>query len=339
MSDAARLPSRVLIANRGEIASRIIRTCRLLNVETVAVYSDADRSAPHVSAADQAVQIGPAAAADSYLKIPALIDAALLTGADSVHPGYGFLSERADFARAVADAGLTWIGPPGDVIDALGDKVSARRLASEVGVPVAEGIEQDDGDASLAAAIGELGYPVMVKAAAGGGGRGMRLLKSADDAPDGLEAAVAGARREAQAAFGDGRLLVERALSEGRHVEVQVMFDAHSNGIHLGERDCSVQRRRQKVIEESPSPAVDSVLRATLGDAALKVCRAAGYVGAGTVEFLLMPDGSFVFLEVNARIQVEHPVTEAITGTGPRGIAASSRGRRFLAGCARRCAL
>ena len=314
MSDAARLPSRVLIANRGEIASRIIRTCRLLNVETVAVYSDADRSAPHVSAADQAVQIGPAAAADSYLNIPALIDAALSTGADSVHPGYGFLSERADFARAVADAGLTWIGPPADVIDALGDKVSARRLASEVGVPVAEGIEQDDGDASLAAAIGELGYPVMVKAAAGGGGRGMRLLKSADDAPDGLEAAVAGARREAQAAFGDGRLLVERALSEGRHVEVQVMFDAHGNGIHLGERDCSVQRRRQKVIEESPSPAVDSALRATLGDAALKVCRAAGYVGAGTVEFLLMPDGSFVFLEVNARIQVEHPVTEAITG-------------------------
>ena len=314
MSDSARLLSRVLIANRGEIASRVIRTCRLLNVQTVAVYSDADRSAPHVSAADQAVQIGPAAAADSYLNIPALIDAALSMGADSVHPGYGFLSERADFARAVVDAGLTWIGPPADVIDALGDKVSARRLASEAGVPVADGIEQDDGDASLAAAIGELGYPVMVKAAAGGGGRGMRLLRSADDAPDGLEAAVAGARREAQAAFGDGRLLVERALSEGRHVEVQVMFDAHGNGIHLGERDCSVQRRRQKVIEESPSPAVDSALRATLGDAALKVCRAAGYVGAGTVEFLLMPDGSFVFLEVNARIQVEHPVTEAVTG-------------------------
>ena len=314
MSDAARLPSRVLIANRGEIASRIIRTCRLLNVQTVAVYSDADRSAPHVSAADQAVHIGAAAAADSYLNIPALIDAALSTGADSVHPGYGFLSERADFARAVEEAGLTWIGPPPVVIDALGDKVSARRLAAEAGVPVANGVEQDDGDAALTAAIVELGYPVMVKAAAGGGGRGMRLLRSAEDAPDGIEAAVAGARREAQAAFGDGRLLVERALSEGRHVEVQVMFDRHGNGIHLGERDCSVQRRRQKVIEESPSPAVDSALRATLGDAALKVCRAAGYVGAGTVEFLLMPDSSFVFLEVNARIQVEHPVTEAITG-------------------------
>ena len=314
MSDSARLPSRVLIANRGEIATRIIRTCHLLDVQTVAVYSDADRSAPHVAAADQAVHVGAAPASESYLNIPALIDAAQLTGADAVHPGYGFLSERADFARAVVDAGLIWIGPPPDVIDALGDKVSARRLASQAGVPVADGIEDDLGDAALASGIAELGFPVMVKAAAGGGGRGMRLLRSVEDAPDGLEAAVAGARREAQAAFGDGRLLVERALSDGRHVEVQVMFDAHGHGIHLGERDCSVQRRRQKVIEESPSPAVDSALRSRLGEAALGVCRAAGYVGAGTVEFLLMPDGSFVFLEVNARIQVEHPVTEAVTG-------------------------
>ena len=314
MSDSARLPSRVLIANRGEIATRIISTCHLLNVQTVAVYSDADRSAPHVAAADQAARVGAAPASESYLNIPALIDAAQLTGADAVHPGYGFLSERADFARAVVDAGLIWIGPPPDVIDALGDKVSARRLASQAGVPVADGIEDDLGDAALASGIAELGFPVMVKAAAGGGGRGMRLLRSAEDAPDGLEAAVAGARREAQAAFGDGRLLVERALSDGRHVEVQVMFDVHGHGIHLGERDCTVQRRRQKVIEESPSPAVDSALRARLGEAALGVCRAAGYVGAGTVEFLLMPDGSFVFLEVNARIQVEHPVTEAVTG-------------------------
>lgn len=314
MTGAARLPACVLIANRGEIASRIIRTCQRLGIGTVAVYSDADRSAPHVSAADQAVRIGPAPAAESYLSIPALIDAATSTGADAVHPGYGFLSERADFARAVADAGLIWIGPPAPVIDSLGDKVSARRLAIASGVPVAEGVEEDDGDAALASAIESMGLPVMIKAAAGGGGRGMRLLRTAEDAPDGIEAAVAGARREAEAAFGDGRLLVERAMSEGRHVEVQMMFDAHGNGIHLGERDCSVQRRRQKVIEESPSPAVDAGLREELGQAALKVCRAAGYVGAGTVEFMLMPDGSFMFLEVNTRLQVEHPVTEMLTG-------------------------
>ncbi len=314
MSGAERLPESVLIANRGEIASRIIRTCRDLGVRTVAVYSDADRSAPHAAAADEAVRIGPAPASESYLNIPALIDAARSTGATAVHPGYGFLSERSDFARAVTAAGLTWIGPAAETIDALGDKVAARRLAANAGVPVADGVEADDGDAALAQAIAEMGLPVMVKAAAGGGGRGMRLLRSEGDAPDGLEAAVAGARREALAAFGDGRLLVERALSQGRHVEVQVMFDAAGNGIHLVERDCSVQRRRQKVIEESPSPTVDDSLRQELGQAALRVCAAAGYVGAGTVEFLLMPDGSYVFLEVNARIQVEHPVTEALTG-------------------------
>ena len=314
MTGAARLPACVLVANRGEIAWRIIRTCQRLGVGTVAVYSDADRSAPYMSAADRAVRIGPAPAADSYLNIPALLAAATSTGADSVHPGYGFLSERAEFAQAVADAGLTWIGPPAAVIDSLGDKVSARSLAVAAGVPVAEGVERDEGDAALASAIEAMGLPVMIKAAAGGGGRGMRLLRSDADAPDGLAAAVAGARREAQAAFGDGRLLVERAMSEGRHVEVQVMFDAHGNGVHLGERDCSVQRRRQKVIEESPSPAVDAALREELGQAALRVCRAAGYVGAGTVEFMLMPDGSFMFLEVNTRLQVEHPVTEMLTG-------------------------
>ena len=314
MSGAARLPSTVLIANRGEIASRIIRTCRRLGVRTVAVYSDADRTAPHVLAADAAIRIGRAPAGESYLNIAAIVGAAQTSGADALHPGYGFLSERADFAEAVVDAGLTWIGPPPAVIGALGDKVSARRLAIAAGVPVAEGIEEDDGDAALASAIGSIGLPVMIKAAAGGGGRGMRLIRSEADAPDGLEAAVAGARREARAAFGDGRLLVERALSDGRHVEVQVIFDAHGNGIHLGERDCSVQRRRQKVIEEAPSPAVDHTLRERLGEAALQVCRAAGYVGAGTVEFILMPDGEFMFLEVNARIQVEHPVTEMLTG-------------------------
>lgn len=314
MTEAAALPASVLIANRGEIASRIIRTCRRLGVRTVAVYSDADRSAPHVSAADDAVRIGRAPAAESYLNIESIVEAAMSSGADAVHPGYGFLSERADFAQAVVDAGLTWIGPPPAVINALGDKVSARQLATGAGVPVAQGVEEDEGDAALSSAIQSMGLPVMVKAAAGGGGRGMRLIRSEEDAPDGLEAVVAGARREAQAAFGDGRLLVERALSEGRHVEVQVIFDAHGNGIHLGERDCSVQRRRQKVIEEAPSPAVDEALRERLGEAALRVCRAAGYVGAGTVEFMLMPDGEFMFLEVNARIQVEHPVTEMLTG-------------------------
>ena len=314
MSDSERLPSRVLIANRGEIASRIIRTCRKLGIETVAVYSDADRSAPHVEAADYAVHLGPAPASESYLNISKLLDAAAQTGADAVHPGYGFLSERADFAQAVSDAGLIWIGPPASVINDLGDKVSARRLASVAKVPVAVGIEEDEGDTALATAIASMGLPVMIKAAAGGGGRGMRLLRSESDAPDGIEAAVAGARREAQAAFGDGRLLVERAMSEGRHVEVQVLFDQHGNGVHLGERDCSVQRRRQKVIEESPSPAVDAKLRDDMGSAALRVCGAAGYVGAGTVEFMLMPDGEYLFLEVNTRLQVEHPVTEMLSG-------------------------
>ncbi len=314
MTEAAPLPASVLIANRGEIASRIIRTCRRLGVRTVAVYSDADRSAPYVSAADDAVRIGRSPAGESYLNIAALTDAARSSSVEAVHPGYGFLSERADFAEAVVEAGLTWIGPPPTVIDALGDKVSARRLAVGAGVPVAEGVEEDAGDSALASAIESMGLPVMIKAAAGGGGRGMRLIRGEADAPDGLEAAVAGARREAESAFGDGRLLVERALSEGRHVEVQVIFDAHGNGIHLGERDCSVQRRRQKVIEEAPSPVVDGELRARLGAAALRVCRAAEYVGAGTVEFMLMPNGEFMFLEVNARIQVEHPVTELLTG-------------------------
>ncbi len=312
MSSDARLPPSVLIANRGEIASRIIRTCRALDVRSDVVYSDADHNAPHVAADDDAVRIGPAPAERSYLNIDAIIDGAYSAGAQAVHPGYGFLSERADFARAVGDAGLIWVSPPPDVIADLGDKAAARRLAISCGVPV----EADAGDAALAAAIMDLKLPVMIKAAAGGGGRGMRLLSSTADAPDGLEAAVASARREAQAAFGDGRLLVERAHSDGRHVEVQVLFDAYGNGVHLGERDCSVQRRRQKVIEESPSPAIDESLRHELGEAALRVCAAAGYVGAGTVEFLLLPDTfpdySWLFLEVNTRIQVEHPVTGAV---------------------------
>ena len=308
------LPERVLVANRGEIALRVMATCRRLGIRTVAVYSDADRTAPFVRFADESVRIGPAPASESYLNAEAIVAAALETGTEAVHPGYGFLSERADFAQAVIDAGLRWIGPPPAAIAALGDKVSARRLARAADVPVAEGVEDDLGDAELAAEIARIGLPVMIKAAAGGGGRGMRLIAKEGDAPDGLEAAVASARREATAAFGEGRLLVERALSSGRHVEVQVMFDQHGNGVHLGERDCSVQRRRQKVIEESPSPAVDEGRRTRLGEAALSVCRAAGYENAGTVEFLLMPEGEFVFLEVNTRLQVEHPVTELVTG-------------------------
>ena len=313
MADTSELLGSVLIANRGEIALRVIRTCQRLGIRSVAVYSDADRTSPFAQAADDALRIGPAPAAESYLNIEAIIEQAKRARVEAVHPGYGFLSERADFARAVIEAGLRWVGPPPEAIEALGDKVSARRLARESGVPVADGIEDDLDDAALAAQIERIGLPVMVKAAAGGGGRGMRLIGSMADAPDGLEAAVSSARREAAAAFGEGRLLVERALPNGRHVEVQVMFDQFGHGIQLGERDCSVQRRRQKVIEESPSPAVDDALRARLGEAALQVCQAAGYVGAGTVEFLLLPDGSYVFLEVNTRLQVEHPVTEMVT--------------------------
>ena len=305
------LPRAVLIANRGEIAVRIARTCRELGVHSIAVYSDADRGALHVREADAAIPIGPAPAAQSYLNIPALLDAAARSGADAVHPGYGFLSENAEFARACADAGLVWIGPPADVMSQLGDKAQARQLAVAAGVPVADGIEQDEGDEALAAAIAQLGYPVMLKAAAGGGGRGMRLLT---EAPDDLVETIASARREAESAFGDGRLLVERAIVDGRHVEVQVLADRFGNAVHLGERDCSVQRRRQKVIEEAPAPGVDDDLRHRLGEAALAIIGAAGYQNAGTVEFLLLPNDEFVFLEVNTRLQVEHPVTEAVTG-------------------------
>ena len=305
------LPQSVLIANRGEIAARIARTCRRLGVRAIAVYSDADRGALHIREADAAVPIGPAQAAESYLNIPTLLDAARRSGADAVHPGYGFLSENPEFAQACADAGIVWIGPPAAVMSQLGDKASARRLAIEAGVPVADGVERDEGDAALAAALAELGYPVMLKAAAGGGGRGMRLLR---EPPDDLRAEIASARREAESAFGDGRLLAERAILDGRHIEVQVLADRQGNAVQLGERDCSVQRRRQKVIEEAPAPGLADDLRERLGEAALAIARAAGYENAGTVEFLLLPDGEFVFLEVNTRLQVEHPVTEALTG-------------------------
>ncbi|GBD12903.1 Acetyl-/propionyl-coenzyme A carboxylase alpha chain [bacterium HR24] len=301
---------KVLIANRGEIAVRVARTCRALGIATVAVYSEADRRALHVLEADEAVPIGPAPVTESYLNIPAIVEAALRTGAEAVHPGYGLLSENAAFAEACREAGLVFVGPPPEAIRLMGDKSAARRLAASHGVPIVPGYDGDSQEPeALLAQARRLGFPVMVKAAAGGGGRGMRLI---DRDEDFLEA-VESARREAQRAFGDGRLLLEKAVVGARHVEVQVLADTHGNYLHLGERDCSLQRRHQKVVEEAPSPAVDEALRQRLGEAALAVARAAGYVNAGTVEFLLDSEGSFYFLEMNTRLQVEHGVTELVT--------------------------
>jgi len=303
--------SKILIANRGEIACRVIRTARALGYRSVAVFSDADADAPHVRLADEAVAIGGAAPADSYLRIDALLDAARRSGADAVHPGYGFLAERADFAEACAAAGLVFIGPPPAAIRAMGNKALAKRRMREAGVPCAPGYlgdEQDD--ARLAAEAAALGLPLLVKAVAGGGGRGMRLVSDLA----GLPAALAGARREALAAFGDGTLMLERLIERGRHIEVQVFADAHGGCIHLGERDCTAQRRRQKVVEEAPSPIVDAALRERMGADAVAAARAVGYVGAGTVEFIVDADGRHHFLEMNTRLQVEHPVTECITG-------------------------
>jgi 3-methylcrotonyl-CoA carboxylase alpha subunit len=301
---------KVLIANRGEIALRIMKTCARMGIATVAVYSDADRNALHVRVADEALRIGPARASASYLDVTAVVDAARRAGADAIHPGYGFLSENPALPEACEAAGITFVGPPAAAMRLLGDKSAARRLAAEHGVPVLPGVEATEDDGALLSAATSIGFPLMVKAAAGGGGRGMRLVASSDDLP----AALAGARHEAKAAFGDGRLLIERAVVGGRHVEVQVLADAHGGAVHLGERDCSVQRRHQKVIEESPAPGIDDPLRQRLCDAALAVAAAAGYVNAGTVEFLLDRDGRFYFLEVNTRLQVEHPVTEMVTG-------------------------
>ena len=301
----------VLIANRGEIACRVIRAARAEGLRPVAVFSDADASAPHVRLADAAVNIGPPAPAQSYLSIPNLIAAAKASGAEAVHPGYGFLAERADFAEACAAAGLVFIGPPAAAIRAMGDKGSAKIRMQAAGVPCAPGYEGDDqSPARLAAEAGRVGYPVMVKASAGGGGRGMRLVR----APDELDAALRAAGAEASNAFGDGRLILEKALVDARHVEVQIFADANGSIVHLGERDCSIQRRHQKLIEEQPSPAVSPVLRAAMGEAAVRAAAAVAYVGAGTVEFLLDADGRFYFLEMNTRVQVEHPVTECVTG-------------------------
>jgi len=306
---------RVLVANRGEIALRVIRACRELGIETAAVYSDADATARHVRAADIAVRIGPAPATESYLNIGALIDAARSSGADAVHPGYGFLSERAAFARACVDAGLIFIGPPADAIERMGSKIGARQLIEKAGVPVVPGrTPADQGDSGIAAAAREIGFPVLVKASAGGGGKGMRA--AADERA--LNEAIPAARREAQAAFGDGTLYVERLIQRPRHIEIQIFADSHGNAVHLFERECSVQRRHQKIIEETPSPALTPSLRDRMGKAAVAAAVSAGYCSAGTIEFLLEGTGDaakFYFLEMNTRLQVEHPVTEVVTGT------------------------
>jgi len=303
--------STVLIANRGEIACRVIRAARAEGCRVVAVYSDADADAPHVRLADVAMRIGPAAPSRSYLLGANIIAAAKASGAEAIHPGYGFLSENAEFAQSVLDAGLILIGPPPSTMRAMGDKSAAKLRMVEAGVPTAPGYHGEDQSAArFLAEAGRVGYPVMIKASAGGGGRGMRIVRAASE----MEAALRAASAEAQSAFGDGRLLLERALIDARHVEVQVFGDEHGAIVHLGERDCSIQRRHQKVIEESPSPAVSPELRGRMGEAAVRAAAAVGYVGAGTVEFLLDASGSFYFLEMNTRIQVEHPVTEAVTG-------------------------
>ncbi len=302
---------KVLIANRGEIALRVIRACQELGVKTVAVYSDADANAPHVREADEAVNIGPSPAAQSYLLGDRLIEVALRTGAEAIHPGYGFLSERAWFARAVRDAGLVFIGPPAESIEAMGSKTAARQLVMAAGVPVVPGTTEALRDADEAKIIADkFGYPVLLKAAAGGGGKGMRVVHAANELAD----ALASAQREARNAFGDDAVYVEKYIDGPRHVEIQILADSYGHVIHLGERECSVQRRHQKMIEEAPSVAVSPELRALMGATAVAAARAAGYVNAGTCEFLLDKSGSFYFLEMNTRIQVEHPVTELVMG-------------------------
>ena len=301
---------RILVANRGEIACRVIRTCRRLGIQSVAVFSDADSKAMHVRAADQAIAIGPAPARQSYLVIEAIIDAAQRSGAEAIHPGYGFLSENAAFAEACAAAGIVFIGPPPAAIRAMGSKSESKRLMAAAGVPLVPGYHgKDQSEAALTRAAEEIGYPLLVKASAGGGGKGMRVVLQRAD----LAAAIEGAGREALAAFGDGTLLVEKYLERPRHVEVQVFADSKGNTIHLNDRDCSIQRRHQKVIEEAPAPGLEVEVRRRMGEAAVAAARAVGYIGAGTIEFLFA-NGGFYFIEMNTRLQVEHPVTEMITG-------------------------
>ena len=302
---------KILIANRGEIACRVIATAQSLGYRTVAVYSEPDAGARHVQLADEAVCVGPALASASYLNVDALLDACRKTGADAVHPGYGFLSENAGFSKACKDAGITFIGPDEDAIHLMGSKRLSKLAMIEAGVPCIPGYEgEDQSDATLLKEAERIGLPLMIKASAGGGGRGMRVVTDASEIPAQLKSA----RQEAKSAFGSDELILERAVMQPRHVEIQVFGDRHGNVIHLGERDCSVQRRHQKVVEEAPSPAVDEALRQEMGEAAVNAAKACNYVGAGTVEFLLAPEGDFFFLEMNTRLQVEHPVTELVTG-------------------------
>ncbi|NOY91474.1 MAG: ATP-grasp domain-containing protein [Deltaproteobacteria bacterium] len=302
---------KLLIANRGDVASRVMTTARRMGISCVAVFSDADADLPFVREADEAVRIGPAPAAESYLNVERVLEAAARVGADAIHPGWGFLAENAGFARAVEDAGLVFVGPTPESIESMGDKRRAKAIAAEVGVPVIEGaIPEAQDDATLMACARQLGAPLLLKAAAGGGGKGMKRL----DSLDGLEEAIQSARREAEAAFGDGSLLLERYVERPRHVEIQILADGAGNVIHAYERECSIQRRHQKIIEECPSPALDHELRARMGEAAVRCAQAIGYRGVGTVEFLLAPSGEFYFLEMNTRLQVEHATTEMVTG-------------------------
>jgi acetyl-CoA carboxylase biotin carboxylase subunit len=302
---------KVLIANRGEIAVRVIRACRELGIQTVAVYSDADRAALHVRYADEAVHIGPPAPRESYLRAEKILEAAKKTGADAIHPGYGFLSEREYFAQACADEGIIFIGPPPHAIATMGDKQSAREAVKRNGVPVVPGTEPGLHDEDLVReATANVGFPLLVKATAGGGGKGMRVVRRAED----LAEAIAGARREAESSFGDGTVYVEKLIEGARHIEFQVLADTHGNTIHCGERECSIQRRHQKLVEESPSPFMDPELRQRMGEMAVKAAESVGYVNAGTIECLVDKDKNFYFLEMNTRLQVEHPVTELVYG-------------------------
>src|SRR3954471_19179109 len=302
---------KILIANRGEIAVRVIRACREMDIGSVAVYSDVDRAALHVRRADEAYAIGPAAASESYLNIPKIIEVAKRCGAEAIHPGYGFLSERAAFARACRDAGIVFIGPPAESMELMGSKTRARQAMQKAGIPFVPGSAGGIPTAAEAEKIGALiGYPVMLKAAAGGGGKGMRLVRSATE----LRSAFEGASSEALRAFGDGEVYLEKLIEDPRHIEIQIFADQQWNCIHIGERECSVQRRHQKVVEEAPSPLVDAAMRARMGEVAVRVGKAAGYVNAGTVEFLADNDRNFFFLEMNTRLQVEHPVTELVYG-------------------------
>ncbi|MGH9940505.1 MAG: acetyl-CoA carboxylase biotin carboxylase subunit, partial [Blastocatellia bacterium] len=302
---------KILVANRGEIALRVMRSCHAMGIETVAVYSDADVDAPHVRFAGESVRLGAAPAKESYLQIEKILEAARRTGADAIHPGYGFLSENAGFAESCVAAGVVFIGPPPTAIRAMGLKSSARRLAAEAGAPVVHGYDGEDQSVeALRERIIKIGFPVLVKASAGGGGKGMRVVR----AESAIDEAIETARREAENAFGDGSLLLEKYVEGARHIEIQILGDARGSLVHLFERDCSLQRRHQKIVEESPSPAVKDELRRRMGDVAVNIGRAIGYTNAGTVEFILAPSGEFCFIEVNTRLQVEHPVTEMVTG-------------------------